>query len=367
MGFRYRKSFKVAPGVRLNVGTKSAGVSFGGKGLRYSVNSSGRKTTTVSIPGSGLSYSTSSTRTYKNASTARRNELLRQQKEIQKQEALQQAKYEVEIFQNQLDMIKSIHKECDDFFDWQQIKQTKAPFQQGEKGPNETKATSQFEAYKPGFFDKLFKQEEKKKEKLRLQVEEAKKEDNADYLEWERMVSTAEKIISGDIDTYLQVIDELSPLDDLSEFGSGFEFFVEEPTSLEVEFDVNAENTVPTHVKTLTKTGKLSIKEMTKTNYYDLYQDYVCSCILRIARDMFAILPLDHVYIHAMDEQLNTSTGHKNRAPIVSVKIDRSTLNSLNFETIDCSDSMQNFPHHMIFKKTAGFQPVQLINEKGGI
>ena len=59
MGFRFRKSLKIAPGVRLNVGKKSAGVSFGGKGLRYSINSSGRKTATVGIPGSGLSYSTS--------------------------------------------------------------------------------------------------------------------------------------------------------------------------------------------------------------------------------------------------------------------------------------------------------------------
>jgi hypothetical protein len=364
MGFGFRKSFKVAPGVRLNVGTKSAGVSFGGKGLRYSVNTKGRRTTTVGIPGSGLSYSTSSgpsRRTYKNNSTARRNELMRLQKEMQKQEELKQAQYEVEVYENQIEMIKSIHKECDDFFDWEEIKQTQPPFQKGAKGPKETQAFANLESYQPGFFDKLFKQEEKKKEKLHLHVEDAKKEDETDYLEWESMVTTAEKIVNGDIDTYLQVIDELSPLDDLSEFGSGFEFFVEEPTFIEIEFDVHSENTVPTQVKSLTKTGKLSIKDMTKTNYYDLYQDYVCSCILRIARDMFAILPLDHVYVHAMDEQLNTSTGHTNRVPIVSVKIDRATLNTLNFETIDCSDSMQNFDHHMIFKKTTGFQPVEFI------
>ncbi len=56
MGFRFRKSFKVAPGVKLNLGKKSAGVSFGGKGFRTSVSSSGRKTTSVGVPGTGLSY-----------------------------------------------------------------------------------------------------------------------------------------------------------------------------------------------------------------------------------------------------------------------------------------------------------------------
>ena len=56
MGFRFRKSFKIAPGVRVNVGKKSVGISAGVKGARVSVNSSGRKPTTVGIPGTGLSY-----------------------------------------------------------------------------------------------------------------------------------------------------------------------------------------------------------------------------------------------------------------------------------------------------------------------
>lgn len=60
MGLRFRKSIKIAPGIRLNVSNKSVGVSAGVKGARVSVNSSGRKTTTVGIPGTGLSYSTSS-------------------------------------------------------------------------------------------------------------------------------------------------------------------------------------------------------------------------------------------------------------------------------------------------------------------
>ncbi len=60
MGLRFRKSIKILPGVKLNLGKKSAGVSAGTTGARYSVNSSGRKTSTVGIPGTGLSYSKSS-------------------------------------------------------------------------------------------------------------------------------------------------------------------------------------------------------------------------------------------------------------------------------------------------------------------
>lgn len=60
MGLRFRKSIKVAPGVKLNIGKKSVGMSVGGKGARVSASTSGRKTTTVGIPGSGVSYTHSS-------------------------------------------------------------------------------------------------------------------------------------------------------------------------------------------------------------------------------------------------------------------------------------------------------------------
>lgn len=56
MGFRARKSIKIAPGVRLNVSSKSIGVSAGVRGARVSVNSKGRVTRTVGVPGTGISH-----------------------------------------------------------------------------------------------------------------------------------------------------------------------------------------------------------------------------------------------------------------------------------------------------------------------
>ena len=154
----------------------------------------------------------------------------------------------------------------------------------------------------------------------------------------------------------------MNPLGDLSEFGSGFSFSTDDPSYMEVEFDVHSSTIIPKEEKKLTKTGKLSIKQMTKTRYFELQQDYVCSCILRIARDLFALLPLKIVIIHAYDEQVNTEIGREERRLILSVKIDREILSTLNFDSIDCSDSMNNFPHHMDFRKTKGFDSVDKIN-----
>lgn len=58
MGLRYRKSISLAPGVKLNVGKKSAGISVGGKYGGVSVNSRTGARARVSAPGTGVSYST---------------------------------------------------------------------------------------------------------------------------------------------------------------------------------------------------------------------------------------------------------------------------------------------------------------------
>ncbi|MBE5087559.1 DUF4236 domain-containing protein [Bacillus thuringiensis] len=55
MGFKFRRSVKIAPGVKINLSNKGAGVSVGGKGARVSVGPSGTRFTS-SIPGTGLSY-----------------------------------------------------------------------------------------------------------------------------------------------------------------------------------------------------------------------------------------------------------------------------------------------------------------------
>lgn len=56
MGFRFRKSIKIAPGIKFNINKKSVGVTFGTKGAHYTINSKGTRTKSVGIPGTGLSY-----------------------------------------------------------------------------------------------------------------------------------------------------------------------------------------------------------------------------------------------------------------------------------------------------------------------
>ena len=56
MGLRFRKSIKIAPGVKINLNKKSTSVTFGSKGVHYTASSTGKKTASVGIPGTGISY-----------------------------------------------------------------------------------------------------------------------------------------------------------------------------------------------------------------------------------------------------------------------------------------------------------------------
>ena len=63
MPFRFRKSFKILPGVRLNVSKGGVSTSLGGRGHEVNVGKRGVKTT-LGIPGTGISYTSTPLQTH---------------------------------------------------------------------------------------------------------------------------------------------------------------------------------------------------------------------------------------------------------------------------------------------------------------
>lgn len=52
MGITFRKSFRILPGVRLNINRRSMSVTTGtGKGPRHTRSTTGRDTTSMDLPG----------------------------------------------------------------------------------------------------------------------------------------------------------------------------------------------------------------------------------------------------------------------------------------------------------------------------
>jgi hypothetical protein len=267
----------------------------------------------------------------------------------------------------------SIHKEASHPVDWSSITASKQPTEPVRSSHHEQEARQRLETYKPGVADKLFKRAEKKHQQLVAAVDEAKQADDDEYRrelsqyqkelkEWETEQSLATRILAGESEAYMAAIDELNPFSEISDLGSSVQFKTSSNGILDVELNVHGEDVVPKESKSLLQSGKLSVKQMQKGRFYEIYQDYVCSCVLRIANELFSLLPLDAVVVTAVDNMLNSKTGHMEDQPIVSVAIPRATFEALNLDAIDPSDSMQNFVHNMAFKKTKGFSAVERVD-----
>lgn len=356
------KRITIAPGIRLNLNKKSIGMSIGGKRLRYTFNSRTGSKITANLPGIGLSAGAGGSRKTRESAAKRKNRQLRQRaRGMNKLEAAEQAKLEVELYENELELLTSAHKESHTPVLWKAVRDSLPPFAEDQQGPRERQAELALKAYQPAFWNKWFKAQDKKLLELEQNMAKAKQEDEEEYRSWTSLTRTAAGVLDGDPHFYRQVIDDMLGYEEITGSGGRLQYSIKDPQTAEVVWEGLTNTLIPTEVKSLTKNGKVSVKAMTKTQYYGLYQDFACSWVLRIALDLFAVLPLETVYVHAYEERVDTATGFPGQAVVLSVAVERKTLAALNLDAIDPSDSLANLEHRMSFHRTGGFQPVEIL------
>ena len=87
--------------------------------------------------------------------------------------------------------------------------------------------------------------------------------------------------------------------------------------------------------------------------------------MLRVAREAFALLPLDTILITVLTDALDTRTGQAGKQPFLSVVIPQATLNTFNFEQLDPSDTVLSMKHYGDLKasrKTGDFDSIIPLN-----
>lgn len=334
MGLNFRKSISLGKGLKLNLSKSGPSVSFGKSGFRQSVNLKGQARTTVGIPGTGIYYTkNTNVKNVVGALTGKKDDA-KGKKAAGKgaaeskaasgkaapakaakaapaapavnEELIAKSKAQVEEFAAGIEALKSVHKQSDGYIDWEAVANG---------------AVGQYKELQP----------------------------------------FAQSVLAGDIDAYFKVIAEVGPFDDLLEYGSGFEVGTDDPKMLEIEFQVKSDAIIPTQYPDMKANGEIVMKDFSKTAYYELVQDYVSSTMLRVARDTFALLPVQIVIIHAVDKVLNPATGNDEEVTVCSAKIKRDALATLNFERIDPSDCLESFESNVKFRKTAGYAPVDRV------
>jgi hypothetical protein len=302
----------------------------------------------------------------------RERELMLQHKHFQKMEALQQAEHEVAVYENRVDLITSIHLDCGDSIDWVKTKHASPPKEPDKSHQGERLAKFELDSYKPSFFDRLLGNKEQKIRNLKRKLSDAIKNDEVAYnkalTDWKQECEDqkensklADGILTHKAQARLTALKKFTPFGEIAGIGSEIILNADDDFPVRATLRVHSKDIIPADTKALLQSGKLSVKKMPKLRFYELHQDYVCSCAIRVAREIFAILPDEMTIVTAVDTLLDEATGHSQEVPILSVAFSRKTLMMMNVDNIDPSDSMQNFLHHMNFKKSSGFSAVEKI------
>lgn len=302
----------------------------------------------------------------------RQKELTRRIKEQEKLSELEQAKLVVEAYENQIEVLLSVHREQGPTWDWKALAASLPPPYPSRLCGREFEAKQRAMVANPrqkeallGAIAEACRQDEQA-------YQEAVKLHEAQLAEHRQTTQLAHRIVSGDTQAYAEVLGQLSPFSEISQLGSSVHFTIHSPELVECNVRVNGSQVIPSETKTLTAAGKLSIKPTPRVRFHEIYQDYVCGCILRVAREVFALLPASSVLVNASVEVLNPATGRVDEQPVLSVVIRRTTLAQWDFDRLDPSDTVEACFHRGDFKasrKTEAFQPIQKLtaSELGSI
>lgn len=293
----------------------------------------------------------------------RQKELEKALKEQAKLSALEKAKLEVEAWENGLELLLSIHKEQSAPFDWNAFACALQPHEPPKVPRHELAAllNSTVSAFQDstnasgGLLETARHLDEQGLQTARDNYRET-------LAHWDRTRSLARRVLAGESRAYSEAISEFSGLSEVSNLGSSINVTVRSPKVIECILKVNGRSAIPTEVKSLTASGKVSVKAMPKARFHEIYQDYVCGCVLRVSREFLALLPIEAVIVTAMVDGTDTRTGYSIELPVLSVSFPRAELERLNFEKLDPSDSIENFLHRGDVKasrKSGEFVPIE--------
>ena len=288
-------------------------------------------------------------------------ELERKAKHDAKLSELEKANLEVATYENRLELLLSLHKEQSERFDWMKLAVALPPPLPCKHTRNETKgrlSTLMLSHDRPEMVDRIIQRASEIDEQ---EFQESLKAHSKANAKWDELRSLAHRILNGESNAYTAALIILNPFTEISELGSSLDFTVHSVKTLECSVKVKGVQAIPDYVKSLTAKGKVSTKPMSRSRFHQLYQDYVCSCLLRIGREVFGILPIDTLLLNACVDVHNPATGHDVEQPVLSVAITRSALTHLNFDRLSPSDVIDTFLHRGDFKasrKSEAFQPI---------
>ena len=281
----------------------------------------------------------------------------REAKEQERQTQLRLARESAEVSKARIEDLKSAHKACSAPIDWRALAASLPPAPVTlthwveRSADRRTRLLSLFPvlpARLPNMMSAVAEDSSRFRSAQQAFQEEAREQADS--------VVLAQGILQGDAESYRRVLREISYNSMAPPGGIAVDFEIHGPHLVEAKITAQGSAILPTEVQALTSTGKLSTKAMPRIQFVELYQDYVCSLVLRVSREVHALLPVKAVLITAY-----SADGLPALSPVLSTIIHRKQMESLPFDTLDPSDALDGLQTRTNFKasrRTGAFQPI---------
>ena len=272
-------------------------------------------------------------------------ELERRAKEQAKLSAIELARLEVETFENQIEMLLSVHKEVGKSWNWSVLKASLPPPCPLKKSYHELRAKQNSLVTPPwqvGDSNAIIEQSRLQDESIFRQEYQAYTDAHA---QWNRLMELSTRILAEEEGAFSDALAEYGPLDEVSDSDTSIDLKIFYSKLLECRLKLDGKKMIPPEIKSLTANEKLVTKPMPKGRFFEIYQGWISSCVLRVARELFAFLPLDTVLVTVLIDTLDYSTGHPIELPVLSVSMPRVEINRLRYDQLNPYNAIENFPH----------------------
>lgn len=302
------------------------------------------------------------------ASRAAARENQRRAKFYAKEQMISEASDAVEEWQERIDKLSSIRVIIESPMEWQVSAAQPEPEKPTQGTSHKDRAQAALNDFTPSFWDFFQGGSAKKRQKLESNLAAAPCIDREEFdatmqayakslADWKEETELAKRVLALESGAFKEVIQEALGAFKEALFGKSIEFLFGD-NFVHVLPIIFSTDIVPKFRRKQLASGRLSETDMPAAQFYKLYQDYVSGTALGVADSIFKLLPTDEVYITCKAEMLNTTTGHQEIMPILSVQFVRKTMENLNLRSIDASDALGNFNHAVSFKRSSGYTAI---------
>ena len=406
MALRFRKSVKILPGVRVNLGLKGASLNVGPRGASVSIGKQGVYTNT-SIPRTGISFRNKISNNSRNERALKQQRLYEQTQTVTKSVVLdllddgniiykdkegnpldkrlisqtwqQQSSLVKDWLENEaekindMDLITTIHYDMPNPNNEPQLDEIEFD----KEKPTEPK---KIEVKKPSFFKTLFSS--KAKQKYQDDLEKAENDfinDKSLYQDklelWEKdkeefyktqneLKANFGNLIRTDINIMSDYLEKvLQGLDWARETLVSYDIN-NSTNTVYIDIDLPEIEDIPQKTATIVASGKkLNIKNKTEKQLRLEYATHIHAIALRVASYTFATLPsINYIVISGYSQRLDKSTAQIKDEYLYSIKFNKSDFSKLNFgkiELIDPIEAFNNFEHVRKMTATGIFKEIE--------